>query len=74
MLQLNIDKFNPGKLVMTRGVNDRIADDINFSKFVLDSIKRHLMCDWGELCQDDKELNDLSLNSNDPGRLFSAYE
>ncbi len=74
MFQSITDKFNPGKLVMTRGVNDRIAEDSQFARFVLRSIKKHLKCNWGELCQEDKDLNDLSLNSDDPGRLFSAYE
>ncbi|PKL19581.1 MAG: hypothetical protein CVV49_00660 [Spirochaetae bacterium HGW-Spirochaetae-5] len=74
MFQSITDKFNPGTLLMTRAVNDRVADDSQFAKFVLRSIKRHLKCDWGELCQEDKDLNDLSLSSEDPGRLFSAYE
>jgi len=60
---------------MTCGVNSRIADDIPFTKFVLKSIRRHLKCDWGDLCQEDKECNDLALSNKEyPGRLFSAYE
>jgi len=30
------------------------------------------MADWGNISQDDKELNDLALVSGD-GRLFSSY-
>ena len=60
------------KLYFTRAVNDRIADDEQFSKFVLNSIRRHNSHDWGELCQEDKDLNDLALK--DRGRLFSAYK
>lgn len=75
MLNLVIDKFNPGRLVITRGINSRIADDINFTKFVLKSIRRHLKCDWGDLCQEDKECNELALSEKEyPGRIFSAYE
>lgn len=74
MLIFDIDKFSMGKLVMTASVNNRVADDNKYAKFVYDSIQRHLKCDWGDLCKEDKELNDLSLSSEDPGRLFSAYE
>lgn len=74
MLMFDIDKFKLGRLMMTAGVNGRIADEKAFAKFVLKSIRRHLKCDWGDLCKEDKELNDLALSSEDQGRLFSAYE
>jgi len=75
MLNLVIDRFSPGSIVITRGVNSRIADDINFTKFVLKSIRRHLKCDWGDLCLEDKECNDLALSDKEyPERLFAAYE
>jgi hypothetical protein len=75
MLEFDIDKFSMGKLVMTAGVNDRVAEDNKYAKFVYDSIKRHVACDWGDLCKEDKDLNNQALNDKeDPGRLFSAYE
>lgn len=67
-----IIKVPLGQLVMTRGVNDRVADDAQFAKFVTESLGRHVKGDWGELCQDDKKENDLSLKKG--FRLLSAYE
>ncbi|MDD5094562.1 MAG: hypothetical protein PHV74_09315 [Dehalococcoidia bacterium] len=64
--------FPMGKLVWTRGVNDRVAEDAKFSKLVIESLKRHSRGDWGELCQEDKETNESALLEG--GRLFSAYE
>ena len=65
-------KFALGKTVWTRGVNDLVAVDSSFAKFVMDSLKRHANCDWGELSVEDKRENDFSL---DKGlRLFSAYK
>jgi hypothetical protein len=65
-------KFALGKTVWTRGVNDLVAVDSSFAKFVMDSLKRHANCDWGDLSDEDKRENDLSL---DKGlRLFSAYK
>jgi len=64
-------KFSLGRLVWTRGVNDRVAVDTPFAIFVLNSLKRHAHCDWGELSIEDKRENDFSLDKH--LRLFSAY-
>ena len=66
------NRFPLGKAIWTRGVNDRLAEDANFAKFVLDSLKRHANGDWGDLGQEDKDSNDSALN--DGSRLLSAYE
>jgi len=66
-------KFKLGRLVMTRGINDRVAEDIQFSKFMLDSLRRHAGGDWGDMCQEDKDENELALRQGNL-RIFSAYE
>jgi len=66
-------KFKLGKLVMTRGVNDRVAEDTQFSKFVLGSLNRHARGDWGDMCKEDKDENELALKQGNL-RVFSAYE
>ena len=71
ILQIIPGRFQLGSLVWTRGVNDRIADDEEFAKFVLRSIKRHARGDWGELPPEDVRENELSLNEG--FRLLSAY-
>ena len=65
-------RFPLGQLVMTRGVNDRVADDTEFAKFVTESLKRHAKGDWGDMGQEDKQENELSLKKG--FRLLSAYE
>ena len=68
-------KFRLGQLLMTRGVNDKVAENEDFAKFVIDSLKRHARGDWGEMCQEDKQANDEALALGDgAGRIFSAYE
>ena len=64
--------FVMGKLLFTRGVNDLVAEKADFSKFVLHSLSRHAQGDWGDLCEDDKKENELSLKEG--FRLLSAYE
>ena len=65
-------KFKVGRMMMTRGVNDRVAEDEGFAKFVARSLARHLSGDWGNLSAEDKAENELSLREG--FRLLSAYE
>jgi len=64
--------INMGRLLMTRGVNDLVAEDEAFAKFVMSSLTRHQRGDWGNLTDEDKQENELSLK--DGYRLLSAYE
>jgi len=65
-------KFPLGRIVWTRGVNDRVAVDTPFAKFVVESLKRHAHGDWGELSAEDKHENDLSVDKE--LRLLSSYK
>ena len=64
--------FPLGQLVMTRGVNDLVADDEAFAKFITERLNRHVKGDWGELGEEDRAENDLSLKEG--FRILSAYE
>lgn len=64
--------FRTGKTVMTSGVANRAEEDNAFFGFVLDSLVRHVSGDWGDLCDEDKELNDRAITGGH--RLFSAYK
>lgn len=66
-------KFKLGSLMMTGGVNDKVAENSDFAKFVQDSLVRHMKCDWGEMTQDDKNENDLAVKTGNL-RIFSSYE
>lgn len=66
-------KFPLGTLVMTAGVNDKVAEDSKFAKFVTNSLARHATGDWGDMSQEDKTENDLALKAGNL-RIFSAYE
>lgn len=63
--------FEAGKFVLTSRVNDLISADKVFSKFVLESIRRHLKGDWGEMDPGGIKANERALE--DGSRLFSAY-
>jgi len=65
-------KFNPGLLVITRGVNDLMADEQEFAKHVQLSFMRHMAGDWGDVSDEDRVVNELALQEGD--RLFSVYK
>lgn len=65
-------KFSLGQIVMTRGVNELVAENAEFAKFVTESLRRHASGDWGDLPEEDKRENEYALDKY--LRLFSAYE
>jgi len=58
--------FPLGRLVATRGAIAALSGDD-----ILSGLARHARRDWGDLCREDRMLNDIALE--DGGRLFSAY-
>jgi len=65
-------KFRLGQVVLTGGVNDKVAEDTEFSKFVLGSLARHATGDWGDMSEGDKKENEYSMDKH--LRLMSSYE
>lgn len=66
------EKFLPGQIVSTRGVHNLILEDIRFRVFVHQSLMRHLSGDFGNLCEEDKQANEIALIEG--SRLLSAYK
>ncbi len=62
-----------GKTVMTSGVNNKIAESEKFAREIKICMEKYITCDWGDLCNEDKEMNDNALrNGND--RILAAYD
>lgn len=65
--------FEIGKLAATRSVATLMADDSDFCFFAQLAFARYRRCDWGEMAESDKAMNDAAVqNGND--RIFAAYE
>ena len=62
----NYGSFAPGRLLMTAGVANVIP-----KTHMLNAVRRHLSCDWGDVSDRDKAMNDQALKHG--GRLVSAY-
>ena len=64
--------YSLGKVVMTNSINSKMAESEKFANEITDCFKRYIVCDWGNMCDKDKEMNDNALrNGND--RILAAY-
>lgn len=61
--------FSLGKIVMTRGVADLVADG---KIDVLSLISRHATGDWGDICPNDQNLNIEAVKFGN--RILSSYQ
>ena len=69
-----MEKFKKGKLLITARVGKLMEKDTSFAIFVAWSfVNRYCDCDWGEMCDEDKALNDEAVKNGDD-RIFAAYE
>lgn len=59
-------KFCPGRVVITTTCLDNVE-----AAYIREALVRFLSCDWGDLCEEDKEVNNQALRGD--GRLFGAY-
>ena len=62
-------KFSLGQIVSTPGALEAIAGSNQLPGAFLD---RHSASDWGDVCQEDKELNDEAIIEG--SRVLSAYK
>lgn len=65
-------KFSIGQVVITRGVNAKISESIEFSKFILESIARFRNCDWGNLGKEDWKMSDDAVKNGDD-KILARY-
>ena len=66
-------KFELGRIIYTKGIERLIIkEECDNTQEIAKCIIRHSQCDWGNLDEDDKLLNDMAVV--DGGRILSAYE
>lgn len=63
--------FNLGTIVITSGVDDAIRSDFKFFGDMKTALSRYSKCDWGDLCEEDKQANDEALTCGE--RLLGKY-
>ena len=60
-----------GQLVATASISSHMSADLSFHTFIFTSVLRHQEGDWGEVCEEDRYVNDLALTSG--SRIVSVY-
>lgn len=60
--------FSLGQVVARPGALETLA---NANVMAMALVARHVSGDWGDLCEEDKQLNQEALR--DGGRIFSSY-
>ena len=65
--------YSLGKVVMTNGISSKMAENEEFSNEIANCFRRYIVCDWGELCDEDKEMNDKALRTG-TARVLAAYD
>ena len=60
-----------GQIVATAYVNDLMIKKRAFKDFCMECLCRHLVRDWGDLCEEDKKLNDVAFTTGE--RILSSY-
>ena len=70
--------FELGAVLMTAEVARMVEEEDGAIGTVLDCLQRHSEGDWGNLCEEDRRMNDEAIEAKreggDTDRLFSAYE
>ena len=64
--------FKVGQVVITRGISNYVVEDFKFYEFILESLRRYLARDWGDLPNEDKRMNDSAVKNNDD-RIVARY-
>jgi hypothetical protein len=67
-----MNRFELGKLLVTRRVHGRMKADKSFDNFVALSLGRYARCDWGQTCEEDAKLNDEAVEKGD-ARILAVY-
>lgn len=67
-----------GNVMMTMGVKMFMDESSENMMFARNCLERHRNGDWGDICEEDKEINDEALRCDEDGkpseRIMSSYE
>ena len=66
--------FNVGKVVCTATLNNAMSENKQFANEVMSALQRYCNKDWGDLCEEDKQINEDALQYPDDLYLLAAYK
>ena len=66
--------FNLGKVVCTATLNNAMSENKQFANEIMSALQRYCNKDWGDLCEEDKQINDDALQYPEDLYLLAAYK
>jgi hypothetical protein len=66
-------KFQTGQIITTMTIANAMEESGTFRKKIHECLNSYLNCNWGDLSENDKKLNDIAVKENND-RIFAAYE
>ena len=66
--------FNVGKVVCTATLNNAMSENKQFASEVMSALQKYCNKDWGDLCEEDKQINDDALQYPDDLYLLATYK
>lgn len=61
-----------GRILVTRGIAIEAEESPAFAREVAVAFNRYRQGDWGDLCREDKDLNNQAVENE--GRILAAYQ
>lgn len=65
-------KFDLGRMVVTKGVGEKMKEDRSFQVFVQVSIGKYVHRDWGQTCEEDAKANNRAIRNGE--RILAVYK
>lgn len=66
--------FNLGNIVVTSGIHEAMKESKRFTLEIGVDLQRYSIKDWGNLCEEDKRINDEALKYPDDLYILAAYQ
>lgn len=64
--------FELGQVVMTQGIAQAMKNAVTFTTEITIILEKYKLCDWGDTCKEDAELNNEAIKNNE--RILAAYD
>ena len=61
-----------GRVVVSKGVDEKMKEDHSFSVFIQVSIGRYVHRDWGQTCDEDAKANNRAIQNGE--RIRAVYK
>lgn len=66
--------FKLGQVVCTATINSVMTENKQFAREVMSAMERYCNKDWGDLCKEDKQVNEDALQYPDDLYILASYK